>query len=205
MNSDKSEFQEVLVDVAKRDKDGNPISFDSLSSGGARNANGSLKAQYRNPRPSKPANDSESDERTSRENEWRRRRAEETEERRRQQDFERNLLLIDKYAIPFTKNYLIPGATKLWDTKGRPFWDTKVLPGGKRLAQRLFRPRMSEPEVPTVNGDTPEFAAETANPLATSRQSTDHSAEISAVQEAVDDTAVADVIQIDKYQDRRPA
>jgi hypothetical protein len=55
------------------------------------------------------------------------------------------------------------------------------------------------------NGDTPEFAAETANPLATSQHSTDHTVEISTVQEAVEDTAVADVIQIDKYQDRRSA
>jgi hypothetical protein len=199
MNSDESEFQEVLVDVPKRDKDGNPISFDSLGPGGARNDNGTLKAQYRNPRRPKPADEPRADERTSHENDARRRREEEeAEERRRQQDFDRTLLLIDKYVIPFTKNYLIPGATKLWDTKGRPLWDTKVVPGGKRLAQRLFRPKMSEPEVPTVNDDASEFAAETANPLATFQHR-------SADQEAVEDTAVADVIQIDKYQDRRSA
>lgn len=34
MNSDKSKFRKVLVDVAEYDKDGNPIPLDSLSSGG---------------------------------------------------------------------------------------------------------------------------------------------------------------------------
>lgn len=205
MNIDNSEFQEVLVDVPKHDKDGNPISFDSLGPGGARNDDGTLKVQYRNPRRPKPANQPRADERSSRENDARRRREEEAEERRRQQNFDRTLLLIDKYVIPLTKNYLIPGATKLWDTKGRPLWDTKVVPGGKRLAQRLFRPKLSEPEVPTVNGDAPEFAAETANPPAAFRHSTNHTVEMSAEKEAVEDTAVADVIQIDKYQDRRSA
>ena len=69
----------------------------------------------------------------------------------------------------------------------------------------MFRPKLSEPEVPTVNGDAPEFAAETANPPAAFRHSTNHIVEMSAEKEAVEDTAVADVIQIDKYQDCRSA
>lgn len=194
MNSDESEFQEVLVDVPKRDKDGNPISFDSLGPGGARNDDGRIKVQYRNPRRPKPAEAPRAEERTNQENDARRRREEEAEERRRQQDFDRKMLLFDKYVVPFAKNYLIPGAIMLWDTKGRPLWDTKVAPGGKRLAQRLFRPKMSEPKAPTVNEDASEFAAETVNPLATSQH-------MSADQ----DGSVADVIQIDKYQVRRSA
>lgn len=201
MNSDESEFQEVLVDVPKRDKDGNPISFDSLGPGGARNKDGTLKAQYKNPRRPKPANEPQFDARTSRENDARRRREEEAEERRRQQDFDRKLLLIDKYVIPFAENYLIPAAAKVWDTKGRPLWDAKVVPGGKRLAKRLFRSKKSEQEVPTAAAHSPRFAAETDN----AQHGADHTVEMSADQAAVEDTAVADVIRIDKYQDRRSA
>lgn len=203
MNSDKSEFQEVLVDVPKYDKDRKPIRPESFSSGGARNADGTLIAQYSNPRVPKPANEPESDERTIRENVVRS-RAEAAEERRREEDFERFQVLMEKYLIPFTKNYLLPGATKLWDTKGRPLWDTKVLPGGKRLAQQLFRPKMSEPKGPTANVGTPESAAETTEQTA-AQHSKDDAVETSPVQEAVEDTALADVIQIDKYQDRRSA
>ncbi|MCQ1985998.1 hypothetical protein [Arthrobacter sp. zg-Y844] len=204
MNSDKSEFQEVLVDVPKYDKNRKPIRPESFSSGGARNADGTLIAQYSNPRVPKLANEPASDERTSCEDDVRRRRAEVAEERRREEDFEHFLVLMDKYLIPFTKNYLLPAAAKLWETKGRPLWDTKVLPGGKRLAQQLFRPNLSEPEGTTANVGTPGSAAETTKPLA-AQHSTDDAVETSRVQEAVEDTAVADVIQIDKYQDRRSA
>lgn len=110
---------------------------------------------------------------------------------------------------PLIERVIIPQATKLWDTKvlpgGKRLWDTKVLPGGKRLAQRLLRRKRSQAEVPDVSGDTPEFAAETANPLATSQHNTDHTTEISTVQEGSEDTPLADVIQIDEFQNRRSA
>lgn len=194
MNNDKSEVQEVLVDIPKHDKDGNPISPDSWSSGGARNANGYFIAQYLNPRPPKPAATAPE---VDRENDARRWREEEAKERRRKENVELAMLVIDKYVIPFTKTVIIPWATELWDTK--------VLPGGKRLAQRWLRPKRSQPEVPHVSGDTPEFAAETANPLATSQHNADHTTEMSTVQESGEDSPLADVIQIDDYQDRRSA
>lgn len=113
---------------------------------------------------------------------------------------------MDEFVKPYMKQTLIPRATELWDTKGSPLWDTKVLPGGKRLAQRLLSPKRSQPEVAPVGGDATEFAAESANGLATSHHKTDHNVEISAVHEGDDeDTPLAEVIQIDEYQNRRSA
>lgn len=193
MNRDQSEFQEVLVDVPKRDKDGNPISPDSWSSGGARDSNGRVIAQYLNPRPPKSAGEPKVD----CENSARRWREEEANERRRKENVELAMLVIDKYVIPVTKTVIIPWAIELWDTK--------VLPGGKRLAQRVLRPKKSPPEVPHESGDMPEFAAGTANPLSTSQHNTDHTTEISTAQGGGEDTPLADVIQIDEYQNRRSA
>lgn len=182
MNSDKSDIYEVLVDVPKHDKYGNPISFDSLSSGGARSVGGSIIAQYCNPRVPEPANvpesDREFDERLSREydarrsyeDEARRRREEEEKERRRKEheDVAYKLLVIvaDKFVIPFMEEVIVSRATELWATK--------VKPEGKRLAQRLLRPKMSQPEVPQVSGDTLEVADEITILLATSQNITDH-------------------------------
>jgi hypothetical protein len=192
MNSDKSEVQEVLVDVPKHDRYGNPISPDSWSSGGPRNTKGYLIAQYKNPRSPESANEPEFVERLSREYEARRRREEEAEERRRK-EYARAQFVFENVVKP----YVIPFAKKLWDTK--------VLPGGKRLAQRWLRPKRSQTELPHESGDTPEFAAETANPLATSQHNTDHTTEISTAQGSGEDTPLADVIQIDEYQNRRSA
>lgn len=215
MNNHKSEFQEVLVDIPKHDKDGNPICPCSLSSGGARNAKGFLIAQYLNPRPpelAKPAVDSEFDERRSREYEASCRRTEAAEERRRKEhdDFLRDVAIIigDTVVTPLIERVIIPEATKLWDTKivpgGKLLWDTKVQPGGKRLAQRFLRPQMSQAEALAVNGDTPEFATETANPLAISTHNTDTTG-TSTVQEGGEDSPLADVIQMNGYQNRRSA
>jgi len=212
MNSYKSGVQEVLVDVPKYDKDGNPIPFHLLSSGGARNADGSFIAQYRNPRPPEPANEPEVD-RKFHEYNARRRREEAAEERRRKEDrdFIRDLATIvaDKVVTPLIEKVIVPRATELWDTKvlpeGKRLWDSKVRPGGKRLGQRVLRRKISQAEVPDVSGDTPEFAAETANPLATSQHNTDHTTEISTVQEGGEDSPLADVIQMDEYQNRRSA
>lgn len=213
MNSDKSDVYEVLVDVPKHDKDGNPISFDSLSSGGARSAGGSIIAQYCNPRVPEPANvpesDREFDERLSREYDARRRREydarrrreEEAEERRRKEledlAYELLTIFVDKFVIPFTKEVIVPSVTELWGTK--------LKPEGKRHAQRLLRPKMSRPEVPQASGDTLEVADEIADPLATSQKITDHTTEISTVQEGSEDTPLADVIQIGEFQNRRSA
>jgi hypothetical protein len=199
MNSDKSEVQAVLVDVPKYDKDGNLIPLESWSSGGARNTNGALIALYDNPRVPEPANEPEFDERLNREYDTRRRHEEDAEERRRKEYAERVQFVHDVRLVydNVLKPYVIPLAKKLWDTK--------VLPGGKRLAQRWLRPKRSQPEVPHVSGDTPEFAAETANPLATSQLNTDHTTEMSTDQAGGEDSPLADVIQMDEYQDRRSA
>lgn len=201
MNTDKSKFRKVLVDVAEYDKDGNPIPLDSLSSGGARNADGSLIIQYRNPRLPEPANEPEInpefDEWLNREYDARRRREEAAEERRRKDNAEIAMFVVDEFVKPFMKKVIIPRATELLHTK--------VLPGGKRLAQRWLRPKRSQPEVPHESGDAPEFAAETANPPATSQHITDHTAGISTAHEGGEDTPLADVLQIDEYQNRRSA
>lgn len=188
MNSDKSKFREVLVDVAEYDKDGNPIPLDSLSSGGARNADGSLITQYRNPRLPEPANEPEInpefDEWLNREHDARLRREEEAEDRRRKEYAEIANLVFDNFVKPYAQQVVIPRTTELWNTK--------VLPGGKRLAQRWLRPKKSQPEVPHVSGDTPESAAETAS-LATTHN-TDPTVEITAVQSGGEDTPLVGVI-----------
>lgn len=202
MNSDKSDVQEVLVDVPKYDKDGHPISLDSLSSGGARKPGGSIIVQYRNPRLPKSANEHEVDRdfnKLARRNSHAlRRREEEAEERRRRDRAERAArFVLDNVAKPLVQQFVIPLVTELWDTK--------VLPEGKRRAQCLLRPKMSQSEVPHESVDAPEFAVATATPLATSQQSTDHTSEISTVQERGEDTPLADVIQMDDYKKRRSA
>lgn len=53
MDEDQTEVRQVIVDVPVRDKSGQVISDDMLSSGGARSGNGSLVVQYRNPRPAR--------------------------------------------------------------------------------------------------------------------------------------------------------
>lgn len=53
MDEDQAEVRQVIVDVPVRDKSGQMISDDMLSSGGARSGNGSLVVQYRNPRPAR--------------------------------------------------------------------------------------------------------------------------------------------------------
>ncbi|MCD5341740.1 hypothetical protein LR392_05800 [Arthrobacter sp. AK04] len=198
MNSDKSKFREVLVDVAEYDKDGNVIPFDSLSSGGARNADGSLITQYRNPRLPEPADEPETnpefDEWLNREYDARRRREEEAEDRRVKEYAEIANLVVDNFVKPYAQQVVIPRATELWNTK--------VLPGGKRLAQRWIRPKRSQPEVAHVSGDTPEFAVETAKPLAT-KHNIDHTVEVSAVQSGAEDTPLVGVI-IDEYRAVEP-
>jgi hypothetical protein len=193
MNSDKSKFREVLVDVAEYDKDGNPIPLDSLSSGGARNADGSLITQYRNPRLPEPANEPEInpefDEWLNREHDARLRREEEAEDRRRKEYAEIANLVFDNFVKPYAQQVVIPRASELWNTK--------ILPGGKRLGQRWLRPKRRQPEVPHVSGDTPEFAAETAKPLA--KHNTDHTIEISAVLSGDEDTPLVGVIQTDEH------
>ncbi|KQN88980.1 hypothetical protein [Arthrobacter sp. Leaf69] len=208
MNDDKSEVQEVLVDIPKYDKDGNPVTLDSLSSGGARNAAGFLQVQYRNPRIPEAANEPEFDrdfeESLRREYDARRRREEIAEERARK-EYARLQFVYDNVVRP----YVIPRVAELWDTQvlpaGKRLWDTKMLPGGKRLAQRWLRPKRSQSEAPGGSEDSSEFGAENANPLATSTYNTDHTAEISTVQEGGDDAPLADVIQIDEFQNRRSA
>lgn len=194
MNNDKSKFREVLVDVAEYDKDGNPIPLDSLSSGGARNADGSLITQYRNPRLPEPANrpeiNPEFDEWLNREHDARLRREEEAEDRRVKEYAEIANLVFDNLVKPYAQQVVIPRATELWNAK--------VLPGGKRLAQRWLRPKRSQPEVPHESGDTPEFGAETAKPLA-AQHNTDHTFEITAVQSGGEDIPLVGVIQIDEY------
>jgi hypothetical protein len=201
MNSDKSNFREVLVDVAEYDKDGNPIPLDSLSSGGARNADGSLITQYRNPRLPGPANEPEVNpefaEWLNREYDARRRSEEAAEERRRKDNAEIAMFVIDEFVTPFVKKVIIPRASELLHTK--------VLPGGKRLAQRWIRPKGNQPEVPHESGDAPESAAETANPAATSRHIVDNTSGISTAHDGGEDTPLADVIQINKNQNRRSA
>src|SRR6476660_3336853 len=121
MKKDKSKFREVLVDVAEYDKDGNPISFDSLSSGGARNADGSLITQYRNPRLPEPANepevDPEFDEWLNREHEARVRREKEAEDLLIKEYAELANLFLDNFVKPYARQVVIPRATELWNTK----------------------------------------------------------------------------------------
>lgn len=194
MNSDKSKFREVLVDVAEYDKDGNVIPLDSLSSGGARNADGSLITQYRNPRLPEPANEPEAnrefDEWLNREHDARLRREEEAEDRRRKEYAELANLVFDNLVKPYAQQVVIPRATELWNAK--------VLPGGKRLAQRWLRPKRSQPEVPHVSGDAPKFEAEPAKPL-TTEPKTDPTFETSEVQSGGEDIPLVGVIQTDEY------
>ncbi|WP_022883368.1 hypothetical protein [Glaciibacter superstes] len=167
-----------------------------MSSGGARNTDGSLIAHYRNPRLPETANEPEVD----RANDALRRREVDAEERRRKEneDLAREILtiVVDKLLVPFTQKVIVPWATVLWDTK--------LKPEGKRLAQRLLHPKMSQPEAQQVSSDTTGLAAEIADPLTISQRTTDH-AEIRPVQERSEDTALAEVIQMDDYQNRRSA
>ncbi|MDH6236266.1 hypothetical protein [Cryobacterium sp. CG_9.6] len=200
MNTDKSKFWQVQVDMPKNDKDGNAISPDSWSSGGARNADGSLIMQYSNPRvlgsAGEPQSDRGFDERSSRKNSALRRREYDAEERRREDNRVMAGFLRDEIVIPLMRNVLLPAAAK--------WWDTTLRPEGKRFAQRVFRPKSGSPESSQESGDT-TIAADAADSLATSRPVTDHLTEASAVQEHIAGAAIAEVIQIDQYQNRRSA
>lgn len=187
--SDKSKFRQVLVDVAEYDKDGNPIPLDSLSSGGARNADGSLITQYRNPRLLEPANepaaDPEFDEWLNREHEARLRREEEAEDRRRKENAEIASLVVENLIIPFAKNVVVPRARNLWNAK--------VLPGGKQLAQRLLRPKDTLPELPHVGEDASQVGAE-AKKLAGTDTNGGQVPEIADVQSDAEEVPLVGVI-----------
>ncbi|WJH25419.1 hypothetical protein [Pseudarthrobacter defluvii] len=192
MSSDKSKFRQVLVDVAQYDKDGNFIPLDSLSSGGARNADGSLITQYRNPRLVEPANepeaDREFDEWLNREHEARLRRQEEAEELRHKEYAEIANLVVDNLVIPFAQNVVIPQAKELWRSK--------VLPGGKQLVRRWHRTKRGQLEVPLVTEDATQLAAETRTPLGTG-PSTDQNAGSADVQSGGEDVPLVGVIVTD--------
>lgn len=199
MESDKQEYREVLVDVPVRDKNGNPIPFDSLSSGGARNEDGSLIVHYSNPRSpesgKQPAVDRDFDEQLNRDYDARRRREEENEERRNREIADVFGRLLSTFVLdPLIQGIILPGAAKLWDTK--------VLPGVKRLAQHRPRMKPKHPKVTQVSGGTPESRFDIANPPTTMHRTASSTTEAPPTGE---DAPFADVIHMDDYQNRRSA
>ncbi|MBG6184695.1 hypothetical protein IWX65_002673 [Arthrobacter sp. CAN_A214] len=199
MESDKQEYREVLVDVPVRDKNGNPIPFDSLSSGGARNEDGSLIVHYSNPRPpesgKQPEVDREFDEQLNRDYDARRRREEKEEEHRNRETAEFFSRLFNTYVLdPLMQEIILPRAAQLWDTK--------VLPAVKRLARHRPPVKPKQPKVTQVSGDTPEATVDTANPPATMPRTTSGTTEVPPTRK---DTPLADVIHMDDYQNRRSA
>ncbi|SDI69696.1 hypothetical protein SAMN04488693_1196 [Arthrobacter subterraneus] len=205
MQPDDSEVQHLLVTIAKYDKQGKPISPDSYSSGGARNADGTLIAQYDNPQLVEVANgsdfESEFDAQERRRNDARRRREEEDAERRRQ-DLQKLAedalrLAIKKWVKPFVRDTVLPKATELMETK--------MLPKGKRLAQRLFRPEETQNGGQRHRGDKPEDATDTvtrstASPLNANPAFDQPSSGMGGV-----DSPDADVIRMSEYKNRRSA
>lgn len=205
MNSYKTAVHHVLVDIPKYDNEGNIIPLDFLSSGGARNPDGSFIAQYRNPRLAEPSNNPKVEgEFLNREDNARRWRDEAAKERRRREteDFIRDLaiIVIDRAATPLMEKVIIPRAVELWEAKVLPeskrLWENKVQPGGKRLAQRFLRPKTGQADIQEGNGDA--SGVETAFAVS-------DSSEISIVQEGFENSPLADVIQMDGYHNRRSA
>lgn len=205
MQPEDLEVQHLRVTIAKYDKQGNPISPDAYSSGGARNPDGTFIAQYDNPQLVEPAKgpdiESEFDEQERRRSGARRRREEEDAEHRRQQNQDLAeaavRLAIEKWLKPFVREKVLPKATELMETK--------VLPGGKRLAERLFRSGESRNEGRRVSGDTAEVATDTVTRSSVSRPNWKPVTDDSGIRMGGVGSPHADVIQMSEYQDRRSA
>lgn len=201
MNSDKPKFYEVLVDVPAYNKDGKPIPFDTLSSGGARNADGSLMAQYRNPRLARmskwPNVDPYFADRSDRDDDGRHRRQEAAEDLRRQVSAAGKRFLVDAVLMPLIMEVALPTATELIRTE--------VLPRCQRLAQRKHHLMRERHEVPFQSGDTTNFGTQAASHRVVHEDKSNHSAELSELPQCNDDTFLAEVLQFSEYQNRRAA
>jgi hypothetical protein len=181
------EVRSVLVDVAVHDKNGDVISDDLLSSGGARRPNGSLITHYSNPRipepaPTETAAERNFDETLQRESQARRRREGEAAEAAR----ERLLNEVSAGVNSFLEQVVYPKVNLWWKTRGPD--DLKR--AGRWLAARLRRDRAVEAPLPSQGPATegPQASSEDAS---------------RAVEQPA--AAIADIVQIDEYRDRRSA
>ena len=187
-DSNIPKVRSVLVDVAVCDRNGAPISDEMLSSGGARRPDGSLITQYSNPRIPEPAlteavvAERKFDEALQRQSQARRRREEELAQATR----ERRLNEVRTGVNSFLEQVVYP-TVKLW-------WRTRGPEDVKRAGRWIVAPLRREKAI--------EDLLQKEDPTTASPQSSDEDGARAA---DLLDGSPAEVIQIDKYRDRRSA